>query len=114
MASYPTFAISTKGSDQSPVDDLQVDEWPNGSIRARSYYSVGRWKWTLLHGVLSDANKVTLKTFYDTNRLRTDISFLSPWDNVTYNNVMFTAPPKYERLPGGFWNVTVTLRQVAP
>lgn len=114
MAGYPNFPITTKGSDQTPVDDLQVDEWPNGSIRARSFFSTGRYKWTLLHGVLADADRATLKAFYDANRLRTDISFTSPWDGVVYNNVMFTAPPKYERLPGAYWNVTVALRQISP
>lgn len=114
MVAYPAYAVDTKGSSQDPVDDLRTDEWPNGSVRAQSFFSTGRYQWTLKHGVLSDANKATLKTFYDTNRLRTDVSFTSPWDGVTYNNIMFMAPPKYERLPGAYWNVTIVLRQIAP
>lgn len=106
----PAFGVDVKRSTQQPVDDLAVDEWPGGSVRGRSYITVGRYKWVLVHSPLADADKVTLKTFYDTNKLLT-FDFISPWDGVTYHNVIFTGVPKYERLPGPYWTVTVPLRQ---
>lgn len=114
MATYPStvpnFGVDPKGSAQMPIDDLQVDVWPNGRSRGRSYYPVGKYQWTLVHSIVADADKVTLKTFYDTNKLIT-FDFISPWDGVTYHNVIFGGPVKYERLPGPYWAITVLLRQ---
>jgi hypothetical protein len=112
MATYPNLPIRNKDSEQQPVDAITVDEWPNGSARARSYIAPGRYRWTLVHDLLSEANKATLKAFYDANRLRTDISFVSPWDGLTYNNCMIVGLPDYKRLDGPLYDVTVKLRQV--
>lgn len=114
-ASYPNtqpnFGVDIpKGSVQLPVEDLVVDQWPNGNIRGRSYFATGKYKWTLIHTPLADADKVTLKTFYDTNKLLT-FDFVSPFDAVTYHNVIFAAPPDYKRLAGPNWIVTVQLQQ---
>lgn len=109
-ATYPSYAIDAKGSTQQPIEDLVTDQWPNGSSRGRSYFTPGLYTWDILHGVLSDANRATLKTFYDTNRLLL-FNFTSPWDSVTYQNVGFIAPPTYEFLPGAFWNVKIKMRQ---
>lgn len=110
---YPALSIpsiNTKGSKQLPVDDLVVDQWPNGSSRGRSYFTVGLKAWELLHGVIPDADRVTLETFYNTNKLIL-FDFVSPWDGVTYHNVGFVMVPDYERLPGLLWNVKTKLRQ---
>lgn len=114
MATYPStqpnFGAYLPGSAQQPVDDLVIDGWPNGNVRGRAYVSVGKYKWVILHRPLADADKVTLKTFYDTNRLLT-FDFVSPFDGVTYHNVIFTATPKFDRLAGAYWAVTVEMRQ---
>lgn len=112
MPTYPSFAIDTKGSKQQPIEDLVVDQWPNGNSRGRSFFTTGKYGWVILHGVLADADRVTLKAFYDANRLLT-FDFVSPWDGVTYHNVGFTKPPDYERLPGLYWNVKLELRQMS-
>lgn len=111
MATYPNFPVNLIQSRQQPIEDLAIDVWPNGSARGRSYYTTGRYAWELYHGVLADADKVTLKAFYDANRLLSNISYVSPWDSVTYTGVMFAAPPEYIRLPGPYWDVKVKLRQ---
>jgi len=112
MATYPNLPILNKESEQQPVDAISVDEWPNGSARGRSYVTPGRYRWTIVHDKLSDADRATLKAFYDANRLRIDISFVSPWDGVTYTNCMFVDAPHYKRLDGPLYDVTVKLRQI--
>ena len=66
---YPSLDTDTKDSKQQPIEDLVVDQWPNGNSRGRSYFTTGKYAWDLKHGVLSDANRITLKAFYDANRL---------------------------------------------
>lgn len=113
MAAYPSILIDQKGSTQDPVRMRVVDEWPNGSIRIRDYAITGMWQWKLFHLERSDTEKATLKTFYEANEQLTNISFASPWDGVTYNNITFTSIPKYEQ-SNGLWNVTIEMRQIAP
>jgi hypothetical protein len=107
---YPVLATST-GSKQQPIEDLVVDVWPNGAARGRSYFTSGRYAWDLVHGVISDADRQTLQTFYVANRLLM-FDYVSPWDGVTYHNVGFVKPPEYVRLPGLWWTVKTSLRQM--
>lgn len=108
---YPAFGADPKNSTQQPNEDLVVDQWPNGARRGRSYFTPGKYQWTLDHNVLADADKITLKTFYDTNRLLL-FDYVSPFDGVTYHNVGFLGPPGYTRGPAGaFWEVKVSLAQ---
>lgn len=111
---YPSFGFDPGRSRQQPVDDLVVDQWPNGSSRGRSYFTPGKMEWTLYHDLLSDANRATLKAFYDANKLLPAFDFVSPWDGVTYHNVGFIPPPpEYIPLKSSslFWDVKVFLRQ---
>lgn len=113
MAAYPSIEIDQKGSSQERVRVLQVDEWPNGSIRGRDFTAGLMWKWKLFHLERSDAEKATLATFYEANALAGDISFLSPWDGVNYANIMLTSVPKYEQ-SNGLWNVSIEMRMMVP
>ncbi len=112
-ATYPSLAANPSGSFQKPVEDLVTDQWPNGNTRGRSYYTAGKYEWQLLHDILSDANRATLKAFYDANRLLT-FDYVSPWDGITYHNVGFLAPIEYKGRDSStlYWDVTVKLRQM--
>lgn len=110
MAAYPTAGIDIQGSSQDPIDDLQLDTWPDGSSRGRSYFTLGRFAWTLVH-IITDAEKATLDAFYAANRLANDISIVSPFDGVTYTSVIFAGPRKQERLvANSLWKMTMKLR----
>jgi hypothetical protein len=111
MATYPNLPIDVEGSDQSPVDAIDIDKWPNGGLRGRSYITTGRRRWILKH-IVNDTDRATIKAFYDTNRLRVDVSYVSAFDGATYNNILITAPPDYKPMPGGNWTVIVAMRQV--
>jgi hypothetical protein len=111
MATYPNLPIDVEGSEQVPIDAIDVDEWPNGNARGRSYVTVGRYRWTLKH-IVAEADRATIKAFYDSNRLRVDVSYVSSFDGATYNNILITSPPEYKPMPGGNWTVTVAMRQV--
>jgi hypothetical protein len=112
VAAYPTTGIDISGSVQDPIDDLSVDEWPDGSARGRSYVALGRFKWILVH-TFADSDKAILDAFYAANRLAQDISFSSPFDGVNYTGCIFTAKMKQDRLvPNAVWKVTAYLRKL--
>jgi hypothetical protein len=100
MASYPSIEVDRGAARRTRSTIDRSTSGPTAASAAAATSRPGAWKWKLFHLELSDANKVTLKAFYDANRLRTDISFVSPWDGVTYNNIMFTAA-QVRALPGG-------------
>lgn len=112
---YPAFVISMDESEYAPLDNLEVDEWPNGSVRGRAFSDAQRFQWTVVHPALTEADRVTLEAYYWANRtVPFDFSdrFVSP--AVTRNNVIFTAVPRFKRNTSSgknrTWKATVSLR----
>lgn len=110
MALYPALKVDVSKSIQEPIDDLKIDEWPNGGARGRSYVTGNRKRWTLVHPQVSDADYATWDAFYTANKLADDVSFASPWDSTTYTGIIFDGVPKRDHDDAG-WILTVRLRQ---
>ena len=110
MAAYPTFAHApTLSSEQTLLDDLQIDRATNGAVRGRAMYTAPKRSFSIVHEGLSATDKGTLVTFYNTNRkLQFDFTWVA--DSVLYY-CYFTAPPKLKVLPGLLWNVTMTFTE---
>lgn len=113
--SYPALKISMRESDVELVNDLEIDEWPNGSARGRAYADAARYRWVLIHPALTETEKGTLEAYWLANKtLPFDFvdRFVSP--SVTRNNVMFTERPVFKRndSPAGnrTYRATVKLR----
>ena len=109
MATYPTL-VTSLGSEQQPVDDLTFDVWPNGSVRAQSFFTGSRTEWKLVHRLITSAQLTTLKNFYAANKTIV-FDYLSPFDSVTYTNVVFISRLEVQKEAGDYWTVTVQIRQ---
>lgn len=111
MAAYPTFTYNpSQSSEETILDDLQLDRASNGTPKVRAMYTAPKKMFTVVHEALTAAERSTLMTFYNTNRLL-QVTFLWKADNVTYTCI-FTGPPKSQIEPGLRWTVTTQLAQV--
>jgi len=91
VASYPLTTLGLRiGSDEEWIDDLVSDRSINGSVKVRALYSGKKKKFLLVH-LLNSAQRITLETFYDTNRLLV-VTLLWPPDGVTYSCLFAKAP----------------------
>ena len=90
MAAYPLVNVLRRGSTEEWIDDLVADRTVNGSVKVRALYSVKKRRFILRH-LLNAAERATLQTFYNTNRLLT-ITLVWPVDGITYTCVFAKAP----------------------
>lgn len=103
---YP-FVPSLAGTAEQPVDNLQYDDATDGTLRGRSFWTTEKERFTVAQKGLTDAERVTLKSFYADNRLL-DVTLL--YKSVTYTCRML-APPRF--VPsGGLWDSVVEMREV--
>ena len=111
MSAYPTFTYNpAQSSTEEVLDDVQVDRASNGAAKGRAFYTTPKLKFTVVHEALTSAEKATLMTFYNDNRLL-EVDFTWAADSVTYT-VIFSAAPKPMIAPGLRWTVTTELEQV--
>jgi len=107
MAAYPTLNAQRSSSTvRNGGQDAQ--RATNGTLKMRRLYSTEKMDFTVDHW-LTDAQKSTLESFYQTNR-DLDVSLTWAEDAVTYT-VRFAAPPQYLRMPG-WWQARVRLQEV--
>lgn len=115
MATYPTtFKISPEESMIQDLSKLELDTWPNGAVRARSFDSTTRYAWTLVHPRLSHAERDQLEAFWLANKLVT-FDFVDRFSTgaPTRTGIIFDGtPPVYKRLKGKNtgWSATVKIR----
>jgi hypothetical protein len=107
MAAYPTLPLGS-GSGEDWLDDLSADRSESGKVKVRAFYPTKKRRFTVRHPGLTLAQRNTLETFYNANRL---LTFTFTWaaDGLTYTCV-FGGPVKFDypgRGPLG--NATVTL-----
>lgn len=101
MASYPATLLISDGSTMTQRDDLTVDRATNGAARVRAYFSARKREFVVRHAYITLAERNTLLSFYDSNRLLTVT--LAWMDGTTYTCV-FSAAPKTEPVIGDLWN----------
>lgn len=110
MPTFPSLPWQRDGSTFEPVDDLNIDEWPNGGARGRSFVQGTRYRWTVSLYYLTTAEKDTLMAFYAANKLL-PFDLVNKYDGLTYNNVIFAAAVVPSAAPAGpYWNCTVQMR----
>jgi hypothetical protein len=109
MATYPDLPTA-RGSDPEPVNQIDIDRAEDGTARGRSFYSADRVRITVVHPLLTAAQKTTLAAFYSSNRL-VAFTYLSPSDSVS-RSMLFAKPPAYVNRPGGRFDATVEMEQV--
>ena len=106
MAAYP-FTTFSEGSIAEPKDGRELVRATNGTLKTRVLYAGDKKDFTLQHR-LKSTDATTLTNFYGTNRTA---SWTLVFDGGT-STCVFSAPPKFEPLPGSIYNVTVTASEV--
>jgi hypothetical protein len=98
-------------------------EDPSITTEVEGGYAIGRPRhtrpprrsWTQGWDCASNADKITLETFWDSQKGRSNLfQWTNPDDNVVYV-VRFKSPPRYAYMGAGatkLWDMTVELEQV--
>ncbi len=107
MATYPTLDTE-RGSDPEPMTGPTIDRAEDGSARARSY-GPDKVRITVVHPLVSQADRDTLDGFYQANRLL-PYDYTSPSDGIT-RVMLFAAPPRYVNRPGQRFDITVEMEE---
>jgi hypothetical protein len=107
MNTYPVLKQALE-SQESGSTGRQVDRATNGTPRVRSFYTSNKKTITVVHPGISNADKLTLQAFVAANAL---VPFLFAWgaDGVTYTCLFGAEEPRYTRVAGGRWDITVQL-----
>lgn len=105
---YPTFSqLATSTATQ--LDDVITERASDGTLRGRALASGRKQRFDLRH-VLTAADVATLDAHYDANRA---VEFSMTWSgDATAYTVIYTAPPQYKPLGGGYFEANVKLEQV--
>lgn len=105
--SYPALPIEASSSAQR-LSGLAPARARNGLLKVRRLYSADKLVFDLVHR-LSDAQRATLETAYQANKLA---NLALAWvDGATYA-VRFGSAPLHVQLTPGFWESRVQLLEV--
>ena len=108
MAAFPTLKQSPKTRVIPISSGRQLDMSTNGTIRGRDLHSATAFDIDLVNILVTDAEKSTLETFYDTNK-NLAITWTDAGDSQVYDAV-FVAAPQYTWTSHGYWDVRTRLR----
>lgn len=110
MATYtnPACGQSTN-STWELMDDLQIDRASDGTPRSRALFTAPKAVGSIEHESVTLAEKTVIANFYIANRL---VKFTFVWagDGASYTCI-FSGPPKFKRLAGSYWQVTLNVVQ---
>lgn len=113
MAAYPSSLPQAASSREEWVDPLLVSYTRAGGVKARRLQSAKKRVFYVDHKFLTDAQKTTLESFYDSNRT---VSLTFAWNDVpgTTYSVVFADEPglSFTRVAGNYYDVTVKLAEV--
>lgn len=105
---YPTFTYNpSQSSEETLLDDLQVDRSSNGTPKVRSFYTAPKKAFTVVHEGMTSEERDTLLAYYAATRLL-PFDFVWAADNVTYT-CLFATPPKSVITSDLHWTVTTSL-----
>lgn len=109
MAIYPTTLKIGAESAMEQLDDLVLDRAVNGAARVRAYYTGRKRTFTVVHPAVALADRDSLLSFYDTNRLL-PVSLV--WIDGTTYTCVFVKAPLTVPVVGGVWNLESRLAEV--
>lgn len=109
MAAYPAIGVDY-GSSERTIDPLRTARALDNTLKASRVATGPKAAFMVVHDNLSNADKITLRTFYNTNRGVT-LTFTWPADGATYTVVLGDGI-EWLPLKGGKWRVRVPLEEV--
>lgn len=113
MAAYPSSLPQAAGSSEEWVDPIELSYSRAGSVKARRLQSAKKRAFVVEHSFLTEAQRSTLESFYDTNR---SIALTFAWNDApgtTYNVIFSDASGlTFKRVAGNYYDVTVRLAEI--
>jgi hypothetical protein len=107
VAAYPSLAQWT-GSKDEWTDDIVLDRAVSGGVKARAFFTAKKRRFTLKHR-LTAADRTTLETFYNANRLlAVTLTWAGDGNNYT---CLFEQPPRFEYIGSGLSDAEVSLAE---
>lgn len=107
MAAFPTLKQDPSTS-IAPISGRSLDISTGGTIRGRDLHSETVYDITCVNILVTDAEKGTVETFYDTNK-NLEFTWTYAGDSTTYD-VVFVIRPQFTWTSHGFWTVTTKMR----
>lgn len=105
MADYPSIPLEWDSAAE-PMNGHETDLAEDGTFRSRLFFEHQPYDFTIRHSYIPYTDIETLQDFYADNRLST---IQLTWkDGQTYD-CRFTAPPKFDRIRGQWWQAELKL-----
>ena len=112
MAAFPSVAPDY-GSTESWRDPLLIDVSKSGALRGRRLQPTKKLTFNLQYKNLSDANRNTIQSHYDTHRTGVSATFSFTWaDSASSYTVAYASEPTWTKSAYGRWDGNVTLMEV--
>ncbi len=103
MAAYPSTICHRRTI--APVQSLKIDYAEDGSARGRDLHAEQQYNITLVHELLTTAERDSILSFWTTNKTIVN-TYVDPVDSTSYD-VRFLNRPAVETRRGDRWTVTV-------
>lgn len=94
----------------TPVSGVAVNRSESGATRARSLYAVTSYDITVIHDLITDAQRAAILAFYAANA-GDQFGFLADEDGVIYT-VIFTNAPQSIPIAPNVWRLTTSLQGI--
>jgi len=100
---YPSVAQGTE-SKFVPINSNKLDIASNGTVRARVTYVNDVFNATVIHPYITETEKDSILTFYDSNKTGSGFDFVRIADGLTYT-LIFNGRPEVYRHNSTWWSV---------
>lgn len=107
MADFPRLSFDAETAEEL-LDDVKIDRASNGAARGRALYAAPRLRLTAAFRALTPAQRATVDDHYQAHR---STPFSVVWRSQTYT-MLYASVPRWSRIGGVRWNLSVTLEQV--
>ena len=106
MAAFPTLPFDAEHTEEL-LDDLKIDRATNGAARGRALYAAPKLRLNAAFRALTAAQRAIVDAHYLAHR---STSFAVLWRGQTVT-MLYTGAPRWSRIGGVLWNLSVTLEQ---
>lgn len=112
MADFPTLATPAYPIQRETEDPAITSGFENGSEQTRARFTRKRTSWVLRWPAMSNANRDTLRTFWDTVQGGSEtFDWTDPYDSAKHA-VRFTGPIRETWRDGNHWEVEVSIKEI--
>jgi hypothetical protein len=110
---FPTIATPAFPISRETEDPAIRSTFENGTEQTRARFTRTRTTWTLHWPAMSNADRDTLRTFWDTVHGGSDaFDFIDPYDSGVTVEARFAGPIKETWRDGDHWEIEITVKEI--